>query len=223
MGLYCVYEHVFPNGKKYIGISKDPELRWMKNGRGYANQQKMFRAINKYGWENIQHNIIIDDISEQQAKQLEMYLIKSLDTIENGYNTTIGGDNIKSTFLNSHVLAMIRESKDVDEKLGEVQNDDDIVSMAEKAKYNSELAELFNRADALIQEKYYEYKFYHGGGNPFDDMQRRRIDCYWWTVIQLISSDFTADLDPNERPYSIAWFKELSNDGNADTPPTVRR
>ena len=48
---YCVYEHIFPNGKKYIGISCDAEKRW-RNGKGYETQPKIARAINKYGWKD---------------------------------------------------------------------------------------------------------------------------------------------------------------------------
>ena len=33
---YSVYEHICPNGKRYIGItSRNPKLRWGKNGIGY--------------------------------------------------------------------------------------------------------------------------------------------------------------------------------------------
>lgn len=90
---YCVYEHVFPNGKRYIGITCDVEKRW-RNGKGYETQGKIANAIRCYGWENVKHNIIIDGISKEQAEKLERYLIAELDTIVNGYNTTIGGENI---------------------------------------------------------------------------------------------------------------------------------
>ena len=75
---FCVYEHLFPNGKRYIGItSKKPKTRW-ENGNGYDkdHQPVIYNAIQKYGWDNIQHNIIYDNLTEQEAKQKEKELIQ---------------------------------------------------------------------------------------------------------------------------------------------------
>ena len=79
---YSVYCHTFPNGKKYIGISSDYENRW-RNGKGYETQPKMDRAIQKYGWENIKHDIVLSGLSKEQANELEKYLIAELNTIQN--------------------------------------------------------------------------------------------------------------------------------------------
>ena len=128
---YCVYMHKFPNGKKYIGISSDAEKRW-RNGKGYETQGKIANAIIRYGWDNIEHIVIVEGISKEQAETLEQFLISELDTIESGYNTAIGGNNITSAYLNEHVLFMIRESKKYDKIYGEAQLPDDIVSIAEK-------------------------------------------------------------------------------------------
>ena len=107
---YCVYEHVFPNGKKYIGITRDTHARW-RNGKGYETQDKVNRAINKYGWDNIQHNIIVDGITKEQAETLEKYLIAELHTINNGYNVSSGGENITAYYLDAYVLKMINYIK----------------------------------------------------------------------------------------------------------------
>ena len=43
MNNYTVYCHIFPNGKRYVGITKQkPEYRW-DNGNGYRNCTKMER------------------------------------------------------------------------------------------------------------------------------------------------------------------------------------
>jgi transcriptional regulator with XRE-family HTH domain len=96
---FCVYEHLFPNGKRYIGItSKKPNARW-ENGRGYSesHQNVMYKAIQKYGWDNIQHNILFENLTFEEAKQKEIELIKQYHTYvhdENsmGYNMTLGGE-----------------------------------------------------------------------------------------------------------------------------------
>ena len=140
---YSVYCHTFPNGKKYIGISSDCENRW-RNGKGYETQPKMDRAIQKYGWENIRHDIVLDVLSKEQANKLEKYLIAELNTIQNGYNVTIGGDTVNGCYLNSYVLAMIQYSKRVNYKICPVIFDDGTeISMpeyAEMAKYEKGFA-----------------------------------------------------------------------------------
>ena len=45
---YSVYELIFPNGKRYIGLTgQEPESRW-KNGEGYKGQL-VYKPIKKYG------------------------------------------------------------------------------------------------------------------------------------------------------------------------------
>lgn len=92
---YIVYEHVFPNGKRYVGITcQRPSRRW-RNGKSYLSNVRMTRAIKKYGWENIQHNILADGLSEEEAEALEIKLIKdgSLQDPAVGYNIADGGSH----------------------------------------------------------------------------------------------------------------------------------
>lgn len=84
----CIYMHIFPNDKKYIGQTNNPELRWKNNGKMYQ-QKALKEAIEKYGWENIKHIIIEEDISESEINNKENYYIKKYETYKNekGYNT----------------------------------------------------------------------------------------------------------------------------------------
>lgn len=91
---YCVYRHTFPNGKVYIGYTgQKPTDRWC-GGTGYKHQQLVYRAILRYGWDNIRHEIIADGLTHEQAVAMEIELIKAYDSMnpEHGYNTTAGGD-----------------------------------------------------------------------------------------------------------------------------------
>lgn len=86
--------HIFPNGKKYIGItSTDVKTRWGKNGYKYR-KQLVGRAIKKYGWDNVEHVVIAKDLSEEVAKIGEEFLIYQFDTTnpDFGYNITDGGE-----------------------------------------------------------------------------------------------------------------------------------
>ena len=91
---YSVYLHIFPNGKVYVGITKfKPEYRW-NNGNGYKRQLYVYKAILKYGWVNIKHEILEANLSESEAKNKEKFYIKAYKSNDKryGYNLTSGGD-----------------------------------------------------------------------------------------------------------------------------------
>lgn len=87
---HCVYCHLNKvNGKMYIGKASNTQKRWAPSG--YRHCQKMYNAIQKYGWDNFEHIIIVDGLSQEQADLIEIELIKKYDTIQNGYNIRSGG------------------------------------------------------------------------------------------------------------------------------------
>lgn len=95
--IYCVYKHTAPNGKVYIGITRqDPNKRW-KNGEGYNECPRFYNAILKYGWNNFKHEILFEGLTQEQAEQKEIELIKQYNsTDENfGYNLANGGNTTK--------------------------------------------------------------------------------------------------------------------------------
>lgn len=91
---YCVYKHTCPNGKVYIGITKQGAKRRWGNGHNYARQKLFYSAIKKYGWENIKHEILYNNINEKQAKEIEKKLIKEYKSFDSeyGYNLSLGGE-----------------------------------------------------------------------------------------------------------------------------------
>lgn len=100
MKKFIVYEHLFPNGKRYFGItSKRPNARW-EGGTGYDKQHQpvMYNAIQKYGWDNIQHIILFEELSFDEACAKEKELIAEYRTNccrygdDCGYNMTDGGE-----------------------------------------------------------------------------------------------------------------------------------
>lgn len=96
-----LYRHTTPVIKYYYGITNadNPNKRWL-NGLGYRTQTVFFRAIIKYGWDNIKHEIIAENLTLEEAKKLEKEYIKKDKTnvreyghSANGYNMTEGGDS----------------------------------------------------------------------------------------------------------------------------------
>lgn len=94
---YCVYCHTSPSGKRYVGITcQKPEHRWLSDGNGYKIQPVMWRAIQKYGFDNFQHEILFSGLTEKEATAREVALIAEFRTMERefGYNRTLGGDGV---------------------------------------------------------------------------------------------------------------------------------
>lgn len=90
---YCVYMHTFPNGKCYIGQTKqNPKYRF-RNGDGYKGCRYLYSAIQKYGWKNIKHEILIDDLTQKEADYYEKYYIALYESNDRryGYNLRTGG------------------------------------------------------------------------------------------------------------------------------------
>lgn len=100
---WAVYLHQTPSGKRYIGItSKKPiEKRWGLKGQHYKNCTAFYRAIQKYGWENISHTILHKDLPYQEAIKMEKQYIKEYKTNNKkyGYNLTNGGEGVSGYTL----------------------------------------------------------------------------------------------------------------------------
>ena len=94
--MYTVYQHKNKiNGKIYIGItSQKPEDRWGSQGCNYKSSPHFYSAIQKYGWNNFEHNILFTGLTKEQACLKEQELIKKYNSMnrEFGYNSTSGGD-----------------------------------------------------------------------------------------------------------------------------------
>lgn len=97
---WTLYLHTVPKelsgydyDKHYIGITtKNINERWGKNGSGYR-KQIFYNAILKYGWENIRHEILFENLTKEEAFSLEKeYIKKYKSNIKPyGYNIASGG------------------------------------------------------------------------------------------------------------------------------------
>lgn len=103
---YLIYKHVNKiNGKIYIGQTcLSTNKRW-QNGYGYKsyttlpNNKKIpshfWSAIQKYGWDNFEHKVLIHGLTKEQADSWEKKLIKRWDLMnpQRGYNKQCGGSH----------------------------------------------------------------------------------------------------------------------------------
>lgn len=106
--MFTVYCHINKiNGKRYVGITGQPvNKRWL-NGKGYQYNTHFNNAINKYGWNNFEHKIIVENIAKEEAEKLEIQLIKewNLQDEKYGYNISDGGN-----IMNDKTREKIRNS-----------------------------------------------------------------------------------------------------------------
>lgn len=119
--------HLFPNGKKYIGItSKRPEARW-ENGSGYDKDKQpvVYNAIQKYGWDNIEHIILFNNLSQEEAQLKEIELIDKYKTNvhkygnDYGHNMTDGGEGATGRIISED--SKLKMSK---ARIGKYKGDD---------------------------------------------------------------------------------------------------
>ena len=108
--MFVIYKAEFPNGKVYIGKSKDFDSRKIKHSYStrYYNT-KLTNAINKYGFDSIKWEIIFEteDINIINKKEIEF--ISKYDSIKNGYNTSTGGDGGDTISNNPRRLDIIKQ------------------------------------------------------------------------------------------------------------------
>lgn len=108
IGIYLITNKV--NGKKYVGQSIDIEKRWKDHIRdSKKSEYTIHKAIRKYGVENFEFSVL-EECSVDKLDEREIYWISELDTFNNGYNMTLGGEG--------HILYL--DPKERDQKKKEV-------------------------------------------------------------------------------------------------------
>lgn len=90
---YCIYKHTLPNDKVYIGQTCNIHTRW--HASSYVGNCLFYRAIQKYGWNNIRHEILEEGLSLEEANEREKYYISLYQSTNSnyGYNLRDGGES----------------------------------------------------------------------------------------------------------------------------------
>lgn len=131
MNNYVVYCHTLKkDGRKYIGITgQAPKKRW-KYGAGYTSYFR--NAIKKYGWNNFEHTILYENLTEQEAIDKEIELIKELDLTnrDKGFNICSGGQGTNGYVFNEKDIEKMRISH-LGKKLTEEQKQKISLSLRE--------------------------------------------------------------------------------------------
>lgn len=101
MNRWTVYKYTFPNGKCYIGVTKKTlaaRQRSVESGWiGYKNCKLLWDAIQEYGIENIQQEILFcGECQDEDAAAMEIKYIQEYksNNPEYGYNIGHGGEGL---------------------------------------------------------------------------------------------------------------------------------
>lgn len=138
MNNFFLYKHTSPSGKVYIGITnRDPHFRWGKDGCNYLaktktdkyKHPKFANAILKYGWDNIKHEILYQNLDKNAACLLEQQYIREYKSKNMCYNLTLGGEGMWGFEFSEESLEKMRISH-----LGKKQSSSTITKRAEKCK-----------------------------------------------------------------------------------------
>lgn len=108
-GKYVIYRYWSPSGKSYIGQTNQTlNNRSGKFGQNYKTSTKFYNAIQKYGfiWFKTHREILQNNLTKEQANNLERYYINYYNSINNGYNIQSGGTFNPAELSNKKVVGI---------------------------------------------------------------------------------------------------------------------
>lgn len=87
------YQNLVVLTASYIGKTycKYQSMRAGKDGCNYKVCPKFWNGIQTYGWPNFQYSVLADNLTKEEAERLEQYYIEYYDSVNQGYNISLGG------------------------------------------------------------------------------------------------------------------------------------
>jgi hypothetical protein len=98
-----IYRIIFPDGKSYVGSTKD--FRRRKNSHlskaRNGNKNKVSRTIRYFGEGNLKWEVLMDNVSENKIEMYEGAFVSFYNSYTNGYNATkLGQGSLSKKVLN---------------------------------------------------------------------------------------------------------------------------
>lgn len=115
-----IYKIQSPIGKVYIGRTNDFNRRMVEHKQcAYTKKSTntLYKAIRKYGWDNMNKEIICE-VESEKAQKLEEELILAHNSVRKGYNDTYigaGGDQWKDRRDTEEYMDFIQKMKKVNQ------------------------------------------------------------------------------------------------------------
>ena len=113
--VYKVYKYTCKvNGKVYIGQTKTSlKRRSCGNGSGYKDCPRFSNAIKKHGWKNFVCEILENNLTSEEANEVETKYIAEYDSTNDkkGYNISFGGGNKAMSEITKKKLSRLMKGK----------------------------------------------------------------------------------------------------------------
>lgn len=95
---YTIYMHKLrKDNRVYIGITcQNLKKRWQR-GLGYIRSSYFYNAIKKYGWDNFEHIVLFENLTKEEAENLEIELISKFNSNKKGYGFNINSGGFAPT------------------------------------------------------------------------------------------------------------------------------
>jgi len=108
MIIYSIYKFVNQKtGKCYIGYTENPEKRLQQHKNYNKKRNKLYNAIQKYGFESFDFQIIYQSKDPVYTKNtMESFFIDEYNSYKKGYNSTLGGEGAKGPKSKSAKIKM---------------------------------------------------------------------------------------------------------------------
>ncbi|AGE55315.1 GIY-YIG catalytic domain-containing endonuclease [Paramecium bursaria Chlorella virus MA1E] len=94
-GTGIIYGLLFPSGKYYVGQTYYFSHRMSCHRNIKKKFRKLFAAIRKYKWENVEVIVLETDIPIDELNKKEEYYVEKYNSFYNGYNSKPGGGAVR--------------------------------------------------------------------------------------------------------------------------------
>lgn len=113
-GPYTVYKLTSPDGRVYIGQTKNSLARRCQRGKNYKRNPELTADIQRYGWDNFTLETLRENATSRYADVIERHaIIYYHAAVPNGYNKERGG-------IRGHNSAQAKPVFQIDKATGEI-------------------------------------------------------------------------------------------------------
>ena len=176
----CIYMYINKeNNRKYIGQAQDFNERHRHHIAKSANKYPIDKAFNKYGKENFEIKILIDNVeSEEKLNEYEKFFIKRYKTLvtEWGYNISNGGENGHNNFAGKTEEEMKEICKKISENHADVSGENNPMYGRKGEEHPKFGTKTSGESKQKRRETILKNETYKGKNNPMYGIHRYGID-----------------------------------------------